>query len=362
MAVENNYTSPLCTKQDCVSLYPFMKPRNIFGITIILLILISTSTLYGQRGGPSDNPDGDENSALSFADDGFEIARKEPSIFSRPKAKTAALQLELARELESRGKLSRAANAYNALIHKWHNSPEAPLAQLALAEVFKKRCRYERAFDEYQYLITHFAGRSPLLDIVDRQYEIANHLNVPAHSFLGIRLTSKADIRMRYEKIVRNAPHWKFAPETMLKIGDCFEDEGDDLAAADVYARLQIRYPNSHTASEAAGREVGCRYRLATRYPKDEGLRSQAITAVNAALFSFPGHPSVTMFNTVREDLIEKQADAAYERALFYDIIAKKQDAALIAYREFLRQHPGSRHVATVRERIQQLTAEEINP
>jgi tetratricopeptide (TPR) repeat protein len=313
----------------------------------------------GRSGQP--NP-ADEDQFAPPPEEELATPRKEPSMFMRPGAKTPALQLERARKFESRGKRSSALDAYQDLIHTWHNAPEALPAQQAIARLYEQRKRYERAFLEYQYLLVHFSGRCPYREIVERQYALANHLDAPRRNFLGLQMNSAEESRRRYEQIARNAPNWIRTPDVLLKVGACFESDEELPAAADVYARLQARYPASSAAPLAARREVECRYSLSIRYPKDDALCSKAITAADAALQAYPTHPDRAQFAAWREELGDRQADSVYQRAVFYDTFRKQPQAALVAYREFLRQFPGSKRVAAVRERIRQLEAETNRP
>jgi tetratricopeptide (TPR) repeat protein len=334
-----------------------MKTVRISWVRMAVAFASLTAPAWAQQGGGARDAAA-EDPALFAQEETPAIARKEPSLFLRPKKSDPASQLERARDFETRGKRSAALSAYRALIHTWHQAPEALPAQQAIARIFEERGLHDRAFQEYQYLLTHFAGQAPYLDVVARQYELANHLDVPRRNFLGLNLRSPESSRLRFEQIARNAPNWVRTPEVLLKVGACLEDENEPTAAADLYARLQARYPKSAAAPEAAGREITCRYTLAHKHPKDEGLRLRAMTAMDAAMAAHPNHPDRARVLAWREELGERQAEAAYERALFYDSISKQPRAALHAYREFLRQYPGSSRTAAVRERVRQLETE----
>lgn len=316
------------------------------------------SAVGAQTGGAGSQKPADDDIFAPPPEEEMATPRKEPSIFLHPHAKSAALQLERARKFDGRGKVSAALGAYQALIHTWHNAPEALQAQQAIARLYEQRKHYERAFLEYQYLLVHFSGRCPYLEIVERQYTLANHLNTPRRNFLGLQVNSTEESRRRYEQIARNAPNWTKTPDVLLKTGACFESDDELPAAADAYARLQARYPASSAAQLAARREIECRHLLALKYPKDDALCSKAITATDAALTAYPNHPDRALFVTWREELGNRQADAVYQHAVFYDTIRNQPQAALVAYREFLRQFPGSKRVTAVRERIRQLEIE----
>jgi tetratricopeptide (TPR) repeat protein len=315
-----------------------------------------------QQGGQGPRGPADDDNLAPPPEEALATPRKEPSLFQRPHTQTPALQLERGRQFAARGRTSAALRAYQALIHTWHNAPEALPAQQAIAQLYEKRGDYDRAFIEYQYLLVHFSGRCAYLEIVARQYELANHLNTPRRNFLGLQMNTTEESRQRYEQIARNAPNWARAPDVLLKVGACYESDDELQAAADAYARLQARYPASSAAQLAARREVECRYRQSSQYPKDDALCGKAITAADAALAAYPNHADRAQFAAWREELADRQADSVYQRAVFYDTIRKQPQAALVAYREFLRQFPGSKRVAAARERIRQLENESATP
>jgi len=283
------------------------------------------------------------------------IARKEPSFFNRPAERTPAAQWQRVQQLEADGKVRQALKAANALVRTWHHTPEAARAQLAVARLNEARDRPEAAFDEYQYLIDHFAGLFPFQQVLERQYQIANHLLKPPRTFLGLALDAMTDVRLRYEQIVRNAPNWERAPDAMLKAASCHELDGDPFAAADAYAHLQTRYPLAAAAVSAAAEEIRIRRELAARYPMDEALTRRAIAAIDNALRAYGGRLNRDELASWRRELTDAAMERAYERAAFYDGKRKQPRAALAAYREFIRLHPDSPRAEAVRARIREI-------
>ena len=64
------------------------------------------------------------------------------------------------------------------------------------------------------------------------------------------------------------------------------------------------------------------------------------------------------MAKAYRDTLMGRRARLAYEKALFYDKLAKKPAAALQAYRSFVRMFPRSEWTPLAQVRIDQLALE----
>jgi len=287
--------------------------------------------------------------------EGPAIDRKEPSFFGRPVERTPAAQWQRVERLEAAKQLKAASRAANALVRTWHHSPEAAQAQLAVARLHEARNNPAAAFDEYQYLIDHFSGLFPFQHVLDRQYQIANHLLKPQKTFLGLAMNTMEDVRIRFEQIVRNAPNWERAPDALLKSALCHELDDDPLAAAEAYAQLQTRYPAAPAALAAAAEEIRIRRALAWKYPMDEAMTRRAIAAIDSALHAYGARLNRDELASWRADLSDAAMNRTYARAAFYDGKRKQPRAALTAYREFLRVYPDSPHAETVRSRIREL-------
>ena len=324
---------------------------------IIIAAVAGAGLCHAQTVGPDDRLPETEIPPLTL-DDAFKIDRKEPGFFTRnPGEKTPAAQLERALRFEEADKFERARMAYNSLVRHWHNEPEALKAQIKVAEMNTHLGRHEQAFKEYQYLFAHFTGRFDFNDILQRQWQIANTLATRKKTFLGIPVQSHEEDRLRAEQIAVNAPNSALAPVVLLKAASFFELDNELAAAADAYARLRIRHPATPQAVVAAHAEALCRHALAMKHPKDDALALRAIAAIDAILLQFPRLAEREQLAEWRAELRVKREEDAFRQAQFYDLQRKQPRAALVAYRQFLQEHPDSARVPEARERIRQLEA-----
>lgn len=286
--------------------------------------------------------------------------RKRPGLLTRTAKDTPEAQLAYADTLRDEGQTRRAKKAYAALVAVWHGSAEAPAAQLAYARLQEDAGRYVRAFDEYQYLVDHFAGRFPYQDVIDRQFRIANVIMTkrwgavwPLPGFLAPERALPL-----FETLVRNAPGGDRAAECQFTVG-LIHEQGHDLDdAARAYEAVRTRYPARAQAEEAAFRQAFCRYDLARKSPRDDARCREALSALAAFLRDYPDSANSAEARRGRDALHARWVAMAYEQAVFYDRIARKPKAALIAYSDFVQKFPLTEQAKEAKERIAILTSQ----
>jgi tetratricopeptide (TPR) repeat protein len=290
----------------------------------------------------------------TLAQDQQKPERKLPGFFHRPTKSTPAEQLAYARSLEAAGRIRAAMKQYVAIVHQWHASLEAPIAQEAYARLLAEREKYEQAFSEYQYLFDFFAGTFDSPRILKEQFKIANAVCAERHGglFLFKGVTTPERALPMFGKIVANAPQWDRAAEAQFMVGSIHEEGKDYSLAASAYEAVQLRYPSSPAAGDAAFGRAGCLCFLARKTPRDEeGLRN-AISAISVFVRDFPANPAVETARGYLGEMKNRLEKLSYDRAVFYDRAARRPEAALIAYREFMGLFPCSERRKEVEERM----------
>ena len=274
--------------------------------------------------------------------------------YRHPQCKTAPQQMELALSFYKAGRYHKAANAYQALVYAWPDSPEAPKAQLALAEVQELRQAYIKAFDEYQYLFEYYPGQFDYQDILNRQFKIANYMmKTPKGAFLffpGFEAPERA--LPMYEKIIRNAPTGPQAATAQLNVGIIHELNDEEEEAVTAYEILQNRYNDLDLAAQASFREAHCLVKLHEQRPNDEDACNAAKAALIQYITTYPSHSNVEQARGFLKTLNEKQAQRAYDLARYYQTIAHRPKSAMIAYEDFLRKYSGSPLAANAKEQL----------
>ncbi len=280
--------------------------------------------------------------------------------YRSPDCESAAKQMELAGTLSKEERLRKAANAYQALVYAWPDSPEAPQAQLALAQLQEKRQLYAKAFDEYQYLFDFYPGQFNYQDVLDRQFKIAHYLmETPKGAFLFFRGFEAPERALpMFEKIIRNGPTWEKAALAQLNIGIIHELNEEEEEAVTAYEIVQNRYNDEDLSAQASFREGHCLYKLYLSRPKDENSCNAARAALVQFIRTYQGHEKVPEARAYLQTLNNQQELRAFELAQYYDRIAHRPKSALIAYEEFMKKYYASPLAPQARERIEVLKKE----
>jgi len=304
-------------------------------------------------------PAGGSDAAL-YTDKGLSDPElKSPSLFHWTVRDTPAEQLAVAQAREIRGELRGARRAYDALVHEWPNSPEAPEAQLGVARMATKKGMLRRAFAEYQYAVDFYSGQFEYDEVIEAQFALANQMRVDQDTgvlmFGGSDATIAENVDM-FRRILRNAPAWERAPECYLMVGLLYESQKDYTTAAVAYEGLMTRYPDSAERSTAVFRAAMSRYTAAIRTPRDESALRIALFAMRYLQREFPAHEQSNLIAERMEDLEDRMSAMGFARAEFYDRTKGNPSAALVMYREFLRQFPDAQEAPRAKRRITDLT------
>lgn len=324
------------------------RPLKIVNIAVCLLFC-SISFLHAQQ-------------APEFAVDNERVSeRKEPSIFKRPRKHDPAAQLKYADELSASGRTGSAAKQYRALVYKWHDAPEAPVAQMRYAELLVEQGKHEKAFDEFQYLVEHFAGQFPYAKVIGDQFKIANYVMTAKRFdvlFLPGFATPERALPL-FEKVVRNAPNWENSAQAQFYIGLINEQIKEYEAAIGAYEVVQSRYSDGEYSASAAFRRARCLYLLANKSPKDELICRKALTALSGYLRDYYGDPNVETATKYTEELKRRLSGMYYDIALFYDKKTDNRQAAIIAYSDFLKKFPSSEKAVEADKRLKELVGQD---
>lgn len=289
-------------------------------------------------------------------------ARKTTSFFRRAATGTPAAQLDHARTLAADGRTRKAGKAYDALVRTWHDTPEAVTAQRALAGLLEEDGCHERAFKEFQYLVDFYAGRFNYRDVLDHQFRLAQAVMTRRRSrwlFGGFTAPERALPLLK--QLALNAPSWERAAEVQMTIGLIHEEEGDLDDAVSALETVQQRWPASPGASTASFARSRALARVARRNPRDEPGVRRALSALAGFIRDYPDDPNVPEAAAARDDLNRHLTGMYYERAAYYDRIARRPQAALIAYADFLRRFPLSEQAVQVNRRMEELKAMEAD-
>ena len=297
---------------------------------------------------PEANQDFVESDGFSF------IERKEPGWFGGPQTESAKDELALANQLMKDGLTVKAAKQFGSVVTHWGAEPEAPVAQLAYADILFDREDVEDAFKEYQYLVKFYAGQFDYDHVLSQQMKIAHYLMTTPRMkilFLPGFLAPERALPF-YRQILVNGPTWKRAPEAQFNVGLISEEIGDMTEAILAYDAVMSRFRGNSLAPDAAFRKAVCLMKMAEKTPRDERSIRDALSAMVSFVVTYPSDKDSDTAGDHITGLKEQLADMYYARAEFYETIKKNDKAAIIAYTEFIRQFRSSKKAVLAQDRI----------
>ena len=292
-----------------------------------------------------------------------EGSKKTPRWFSwinGPAKDDAATQLAYAKECEANGSWRAARRGYDALVREWPSSPEAPIAQEKLADLyFSHYLDYEEAFDEYKYLLDFYSAQCDYKAMVRRLWEVAKLMEEEGKTIVVFRFDNTSDVRRAFESVVRRAPGEDFTPDAMLRIAKLREDDDEYDRAVMVYENIRNLFPLTSEAKLAQHREGKARMFVLRKHEYNRQRCKDTIEFLRMMLATNLSPEVKSDFSAWLAEAVEKIEDDAFASAKFYDSRTRTRHSAIGAYERFLRDYPASRHAEEARARLNELQSEE---
>ena len=283
-------------------------------------------------------------------------SKKEPKWFAfinGPKMPNAADQFDWARLCLEAGKYAKARRAYDALVREWPSSKEAPLAQMAMADILlQNELNYEDAFAEYRYLLDFYSVECDYDAVAELMYKVAELMREEGKTIVFFRFANTVDVRRAYEAVVLRSPGSKFVPQALLTIASLRQDEGKFEEAVKVYENLRSIRPGSPEAAVALHREAKVRMKLLEMHGYNRDRVADTISFLRKALRGRLDDAVRTDLEDFLDRAVEMEAEEAYRAAKFYDSRTRTRRSAIAAYERFLKDYPASPHVDEVRARL----------
>lgn len=288
--------------------------------------------------------------------------KKEPRLFGwiyGPEKEDAAAQLAWCRECVSNESWRAARLGFDALVREWPTSPEAPLAQKELADLYADHYHEsENAFREYNYLLDFYSSQCDYAAIAARAYAMAEAMRKEGKRVFFVPFANTVDVRRAYEAVVLRAPGAPFTPRAMLTVGSLREDEGRDDLAVSVYENLRNLHPTTPEAIRSLHHEARALMKLLRDYGYN---RERCKATVDFLRFTLANHRDFEGRDEVAEWLAEAQETLegeAFAAARFYDSPTRTRQSAIDAYEAFVRDYPASVHAEKARARLAELKGE----
>ena len=336
-------------------MFPFVACTAVLAVCGFSPCLAQQSAMTGA--GPGMRYATDAYPGFDSEDEIVNPEKKEPKWFSfinGPKMGDSKSQLQYCRELIAADSRSKACKGLDALVREWPMSPEAPAAQLLLADTLSEMGEYEDAFAEYRYLLDFYSLACDYSEVAVKAYRLANVLRKEGKSIVWFRFDNTVDVRRAYESLVLRAPGAAFAPEAMLIIGGLREDEGKYDVAVQVYENLRNLYPQSKEAAAAVRREADSRMTVLREREYNRSRCKDTAGFLGLALTMCDGD-DLQHIRSLREEALAMLEDDAFRSAKFYDSRVRTPRSAINAYERFLADYPQGRYADGVRRRLEEL-------
>lgn len=267
-------------------------------------------------------------------------------------------QLIIAQDAFDSGSYGLALKAAKRTVSAWPLSDYAAQAQELVAKSYDAKGNSERAFKEYQKLVTKYPMQADFEEVARQQYGLATqHLDGKWFKLWGVipYPPSMDRVAGMYEDIVKNGPFSEVAPEAQMKVGDAREKQRKYPEAVRAYQLVADRYYDQMEIAAEGLYRAGMAYNKQTdKADYDQGLAVQAIETLTDFMELYPDDVRVDSAEEVIAVLKSERAHASYEVAKFYEK-RHRWSGAMIYYNEVILLGPESIYAEEARERIETL-------
>ncbi len=257
----------------------------------------------------------------------------------------AASLMQQARDYEASGDNKGAAALYRTIVKRFGVSPSAPAAQFRLAELIEQGGNKNRAFDAYKKLLQDYPQSREFDKAAAAQLAIADE-------FMQRRRYERAE--EMYRDILAAAPYAKFAPAAQFKLGQSLENRDEYDKAIAAYQVIIDRYGSSDYADDALYQIGYVQLSEAVSRSKDLSAAIDAKNTFEEFLMEYPNSEKASQARDNLKRMTGRESSDIMSIAKFYDR-NNNYRAAVIYYSDLVRRQPGSDDAKTANERIQEI-------
>ncbi len=263
-------------------------------------------------------------------------------------------QFEYAAAIEAQAKYKEALAAYRALVRRWPFSFFADDAQFRIGWCLQQLGEFDRAFQAYQVVVDKYAATEFFDKAIEQQFAIANTFFAgEPQRIMRIPLPPSYERTVKkYQQIIKNAPHGRFAPAAQLRIGMCYQQMHRWSLAVDAFQRLIDRYYASDEADDAYYQIGATWFAASNQSGYDAGAAEKAADAFREFLSLFPDSELAPQARENLAAIKAQQSGGTLGIARFYES-QKKWNAAAIYYEDIISRFPNSPDAQVARDRLQ---------
>lgn len=276
--------------------------------------------------------------------------------------RNALASMNKARALEENGSRSSAMKLYEGVAKKYPNSIYAAEALYRAGRIRLARRQYNKAFNEYQDVVTRYPNSPHFNAIIGDQYVIASSLvDGKRPRYFGVipGFKNRAKGIEFFEKIVETAPYSDYAPLSLMNVARGHQKLDQPDEAIDALDRMINSYPQSLLAPDAYYKLAETHASLVQGAYYDQASTKQAITYFEDFQILFPTDVNIP---AVEKNLVDVRSTFAESKIKIGDFYFYKRDnykAARVFYNEAITSYPDSAAAAFARKRLTEVDAKE---
>lgn len=255
--------------------------------------------------------------------------------------------MEQARDFEQAGNYNRAATIYRDIVKQYPVSTSAPTAQFRLAELIDQSGNPNRAFEAYQKLVEGYPQSREFDRAIAAQLAIAD-------DFMQRRRYERAG--EMFSAILAAAPFAKFAPAAQFKLGQSLESRREYQKAIEAYQVILDRYASSDYADDALYQIGFVQLSEASSRSKDLSAAIDAKNTFEEFLMEYPDSEKAAQARDNLARMGGRETSDLMSIARFYDR-NNNYRSAVIYYAELVRRQSGSEDAKIANDRIEEIRA-----
>jgi outer membrane protein assembly factor BamD len=269
--------------------------------------------------------------------------------------RNALATMNKARAKEENGHRSSAMSLYESVAKKYPNSIYAAEALYRAGCIRLARRQYDKAFSEFNDVVTRYPNSTHFNAIIGNQYVIATSLldgKRPLYFGLIPGFKNRAKGIQFFEVIVRTAPYSEYAPLSLMNIARGHQKLDQPDEAIDALDRMINSYPQSLLAPDAYFKLAETHASLVQGPYYDQASTRQAITYFEDFQILFPSDANMPAVEKNLGDVRTTFAESKIKIGDFYFYKRDNYKAARVFYNEAITSYPDSESATLARTRL----------
>lgn len=268
-------------------------------------------------------------------------------------------QLVFAKEFYELKKYQDAIREFKKLIKAYPKSAEAADAQYYIGLCEEAKGNYYEAFLAYQRVIDKYPFSDKIQDVIDKEFKIGEMFMAgQKRKAMGVTLPVENPAIEIFRKVVDNSTFGPLAAAAQYKLGLVLKSQLFYYEAEEEFNKVIKNYPTSEWAEAARYQIASCRAAVSRSPDYDQWATNEAKQKFEDFVRE---HPDAVLSRDAEkniEELNEKEAEATYNTARFYEK-QKAYAAARIYYEDVMNTYSQSQWSAKAAERLQILEKSE---